>query len=322
MASRRKEIQRAIKYPVLIFFIRLFIATVRFFPRRRSELLFAFFARLAFYLVRKERKKTIRTLTLAYGEEKTPGEIRKIACRVFVNQALNFADYLHSIQWKSRERFAKMVDIVGEEHLKTAYDKGKGVICLTLHTGSWELSAIMPPVMGYETSAVSKAMTNPKIDKLIVSARENRGMKNIPRGKSYPKLIEALNRGECLIIMIDQDTQVKGVFVDFFGRKAYTPDGAARIALETQSPVVMMYMKRIENNRHQFTILPEIPLVSTGSTEYDLLENTRIYTQMMERIIREIPSQWVWMHERWKTTPEDVKRFLAKKGKGLRVSPQ
>jgi KDO2-lipid IV(A) lauroyltransferase len=317
MALKRKEIQRAIKYPVLIFFIRMFIASVRFFPRRWVERQFAFLARLAFYLVRKERKKTIQTLTLAYGDAKTPEEIRKIACRVFVNQALNFADYLHTLHWKSRKQFSKIVDIVGEEHLKAAYDKGKGVLCLTLHTGSWELSAIMPPVMGYETSAVSKAMSNPKIDKLIVNARENRGMKNIPRGKSYPKLIEALNRGECLIIMIDQDTQVKGVFVDFFGRKAYTPDGAARIALETQSPVVMMYMKRTENDRHQFTILPEIPLINTGNKEYDLLENTRIYTQMIENIIREIPSQWVWMHERWKTTPEDVERFLASKTKKL-----
>jgi KDO2-lipid IV(A) lauroyltransferase len=317
MASKRKEIQRAIKYPVLIFFIHLFIATVRFLPRRWSELNFAFFAHLAFYLVRKERMKTIRTLTLVYEKEKTPKEIRKIACRVFVNQALNFADYLHSIHWKSRERFTKMVDISGEEHLKAAYDKGRGVVCLTLHTGSWELAAIMPPVMGYETSAVSKAMSNPKIDKLIVSARENRGMKNIPRGKSYQKLINVLNRGECLIIMIDQDTQVKGVFVDFFGRKAYTPDGAARIALETQSPVIMAYMKRIGNNRHQYTILPEIPLVNTGNIEHDLFENTRIYTQMIENVIKEIPSQWVWMHERWKTTPEDVERFLANKKMSL-----
>jgi KDO2-lipid IV(A) lauroyltransferase len=313
MDLNRKEIRRAIKYPVLIFFIHLFIATVRFLPRRWSELNFAFFAHLAFYLVRKERMKTIRTLTLVYGKEKTPAEIRKIACRVFVNQALNFADYLHTIRWKSREQFAGMVDVVGEEHLRAAYDKGKGVVCLTLHTGSWELAAIMPPVMGYETSAVSKAMSNPKIDKLIVNARENRGMKNIPRGKSYQKLIDVLKRGECLIIMIDQDTQVKGVFVDFFGRKAYTPDGAARIALETQSPVVMAYMKRIGKNRHQYTILPEIPLVNTGNVERDLFENTRIYTQMIENVIREIPSQWVWMHERWKTTPEDVERFLARK---------
>jgi KDO2-lipid IV(A) lauroyltransferase len=307
-----KKIRRAIKYPVLIFFIRVFIVTVRIFPRRWGELFFAFFAHFAFLVVRSERKRTIKTLTLIYGEEKTPKEIKQMALEVFVNQALNFADYLHVINWTKREQFIRLVDIVGEEHLKKAYEKGKGVICMTLHTGSWELSAIMPPVMGYETSAVSKAMANAKINELIVAAREKRGMKNISRGKSYVKLLEVLSKGECLVIMIDQDTRVKGVFVDFFGRKAYTPDGAARLALDTKAPVVPMYMKRIANHRHQFTILPEIPLIDTGDREHDLFENTKLYNQMTEEVIREIPTQWVWMHERWKTTPEDVKRYLEK----------
>ncbi|GHU69355.1 hypothetical protein FACS189413_08120 [Bacteroidia bacterium] len=309
------KIRRGIKYPVLIFFIRLFIATVRFFPRRWVEVVFALLARAAFFIDRKDRKRTIDTLTFIYEKEKTPHEIKRMACEVFINQGLNFADYLNVLHWKTRQQFSKMVDFVGEEHLREAYDRGNGVLCMMMHTGSWELSAIMPPVMGYETTAVSKAMRNPKIDQLIVNARESRGMKNIARGKAYPKILESLAKGECMIIMIDQDTKVKGVFVDFFGRKAYTPDGAARIALDTHAPVLLMYMQRIDNQRHRFTILPEIPLTETGDREFDLYENTRIYTQKMEEVIREIPTQWVWMHERWKTTPEDIAQYLAQKKK-------
>ncbi|MDR0547227.1 MAG: lysophospholipid acyltransferase family protein [Dysgonamonadaceae bacterium] len=309
------KIRRGVKYPVLVFFIRFFVATVRFFPRLWVNAIFAFFARIAFLIVRKERERTIKTLTLIYEKEKTPREIKRMGQEVFVNQALNFADYIHWLKWTSREQFSKVVDFVGEEHLREAYNRGKGVLCLMMHTGSWELSAIMPPILGYETTAVSKAMRNPKIDQIIVDARESRGMKNIARGKSYSKILESLTKGECMIIMIDQDTKVKGVFVDFFGRKAYTPDGAARIALDTHAPVLLMYMQRIENHRHRFTILPEIPLTETGDHEFDLYENTRIYTQKMEEVIREIPTQWVWMHERWKTTPEDVAQYLAQKKK-------
>ncbi|MDR0546600.1 MAG: lysophospholipid acyltransferase family protein [Dysgonamonadaceae bacterium] len=309
------KIRRGVKYPVLVFFIRFFIATIRFFPRLWVNAVFAFFARIAFLIVRKERERTIKTLTLIYGKEKTSQEIKRMGREVFVNQAINFADYIHWLKWTSREQFSKVIDFVGEEHLREAYNRGKGVLCLMMHTGSWELSAIMPPVLGYETSAVSKAMRNPKIDQIIVDARESRGMKNIARGKSYPKILESLSKGECMIIMIDQDTKVKGLFVDFFGRKAYTPDGAARIALDTHAPVLLMYMQRIENQRHRFTILPEIPLTETSDREFDLYENTRIYTQKMEEVIREIPTQWVWMHERWKTTPEDVAQYLAQKKK-------
>ncbi|MDR0506512.1 MAG: lysophospholipid acyltransferase family protein [Dysgonamonadaceae bacterium] len=307
------KIRRGVKYPVLVFFIRFFSATIRFLPRLWVQSVFGFLARIAFIVVRKERERTIKNLTLIYEKEKTPREIKQMSQEVFVNQALNFADYIHWLKWTSREQFSKVIDFVGEEHLREAYNRGKGVLCLMMHTGSWELSAIMPPVLGYETSAVSKAMPNPKIDQIIIDARESRGMKNIARGKSYHKILESLAKGECMIIMIDQDTKVKGVFVDFFGRKAYTPDGAARIALDTHAPVLLMYMQRIENHRHRFTILPEIPLTETGNYEFDLYENTRIYTQKMEEVIREIPTQWVWMHERWKTTPEGLAQYLAQK---------
>ncbi|MDR1680065.1 MAG: lysophospholipid acyltransferase family protein [Prevotellaceae bacterium] len=311
--QRRKKIRRAIKYPILIFFIKLLVATMRVFPRRWVELFFAFFGWLAFLLVRGERKRTFRSLQIAFGQTKKEKEIYNIARQVFINQALNFADYVHAVKWKTRKQFSRMINIEGEKHLREAYQQGKGVICLVLHTGSWELAAIMPPVMGYETSAISQVMPNAGINKIIVEARESRGMKNISRGKSYPKLLDALHRGECLIIMVDQDTKVPGVFVDFFGRKAYTPVGAARLALDTGAPVIPMYMTRTKDNRHRFRILPEIPTVNTGNLEHDLYENTCLYTQFAEDAIRPDPAQWVWMHPRWKTTPEDVARHEAKK---------
>ena len=138
-------------------------------------------------------------------------------------------------------------------------------------------------------------------------------MKNIARGKVYDQLVNVIKKGECLIIMIDQDTMVKGVFVDFLGKQAYTPIGAARLAMDTRAPVLPMYMKRLANNKHQFTILPQLPFINTGNDDADLIENTRIYNKAIEEIIMETPEQWVWMHERWKTTPEDVERFLQKK---------
>ncbi|GAO31424.1 lipid A biosynthesis lauroyl acyltransferase [Geofilum rubicundum JCM 15548] len=156
-------------------------------------------------------------------------------------------------------------------------------------------------------------MPNPKINDLIVGYRQKRGMNNIGRRNAYPKLMDALGKGECLIIMIDQDTQAKGVFVDFFGHKAYTPTGAARLAMESQSPVLPMFMRRLPNNQHRFTILPPIPWKDTGSEATDLLENTKEYTKVIESVIREDPEQWVWMHERWKTTPADVELFLKRK---------
>ncbi len=310
---RRKEIRRAIKYPVLVFFIRLFILVFRFVPRTILLSVSTALGSLAFRLVGKERQKTINNLTKIYGNEKSAEQLKEMARMVFVNQALNFADYVHTLHYTTRSQFSALIDVVGEEHLNEAYNKGKGVICLMSHVGSWEFSAIMPPVLGYETTAISRAMPNERIEKLIVSYRQKRGMKNISRGNAYSALIDALKKGECLIIMIDQDTQTKGVFVDFFGMPAYTPVGAARLAIDSGAPVLPMYMKRKSGNRHQFTILPALELIQTGNMDSDLHENTRRYTETIEAIVKEVPEQWVWMHQRWKTTPEDVELYLQKK---------
>ena len=103
MKNTWKKIRRGIKYPVMVFFIRFFMAVVRFFPRLWVNAVFAFFARIAFRIVKKERERTIRTLTLIYEKEKTAREIKQMGQEVFVNQALNFSDYIYSLGWKTRE---------------------------------------------------------------------------------------------------------------------------------------------------------------------------------------------------------------------------
>ena len=301
--KRWKKIRRKIKYPVLIFFVQLFIITLKFIPRKILHTVHTMLAKIAFQVVRKERQKTIKHLTEIYGNEKTPKEIYKMAQEVFINQAINFTDYIATLHCTTLEQF-KFFDIIGEENLKKEYEKGKGVICLMSHTGAWEFSAILPPLMGYETSAVSQSMHNQVINRKIIASRERRGMKNITRGGGYPPLLDVLHKGECLIIMIDQDTKTKGVFVDFFGKKAFTPLGATILAKKTGAPVVPMFMRRTPENRYEFSILPAIPFVETGDEEFDLQFNTQQYTTCIETFIRKYPTHWVWMHERWKSKQE------------------
>lgn len=254
-----------------------------------------------------------KNLRFAYGDELTDEQITEITKGVFVNQAWHFSDYGYSIKFKTRKQFSKFIDFVDEDILKKEYDKGKGIICLFNHCGPWELAVLMPPVMGYETTAVSRPLPNPRMNKLMVSFRESRGMKNIGRnGHAYQSLIDAINKGEIMIIMIDQDTQVKSVYIDFFGKTAFTPIGAARLALDTQAAVIPIQMKRMPNRRYMFRPLPPIETIRTGNYDDDLLQNTINYTKAMEYIVRDAPEQWVWMHERWHTTPEIEQEWLRK----------
>ena len=227
-------------------------------------------------------------------------------------------DYIHTLKFTTKEEFSKYFEFEGVEHLESAYKKGNGVICMTGHVSSWEFSAIMPPVLGFETSAVSYKIRSSKINDLIIGYREKRGMKNISRGNVYEQLIEVLNKGECLIIMTDQDCSTKGVFIDFFDKPAYTPIGIVRLAQDTKAVIVPMFTIRKPDKKYIFKILPEVPLIETGDIEKDLLENTKIHSDIYEKIIREYPEQWVWMHQRWKTTPESLERYLKNKRKKVK----
>lgn len=303
-----KNTWRKIKYPVLVAGIRLFLITVRLFPRPIEIARFKLRGRIAHALLKKERQKCLAHLEYAYGEEKSKEELKKMTLHIFQNLALNFYDMAYSFHYRKKEQFLKLWEICGEEHLKAAYDQGRGVIVSTCHVGSWEFSAIAPPILGYATSAVSAPLKNIRIQDLIVKSRESRGMKNISRGKgkAMPLILEALKRKECMIIMIDQDIEAKGTFIDFYGKPAFTTIGAAKIAMTAKAPVVTMVTRRLPNHKHRIEFFPAMEMHYTENTTVDLIENTQRIHQALEEIIKTYPEQWVWFHERWMRKQESI----------------
>jgi KDO2-lipid IV(A) lauroyltransferase len=147
-------------------------------------------------------------------------------------------------------------------------------------------------------------MHNPKMNKLLMDFRSGYGAKVVYSDEGLLKPLRILQRGEVFIILIDQDIpKGKGTFVDFFGKPAYTPIGAAWLALKSNAAVVPLAIHRLPNERHLVTILPEVEVSRSGNNEQDIQENTQRFTNALEHLIRQEPSQWVWMHKRWKTQP-------------------
>lgn len=302
---RRKTVL-LILFPPLIGLIWLF----RVLPIRWVRSFADFVGKYFFKYAKKSREWALANLAKIYDGELSRVEQEQIAKAVFAEVIKGFFDYMAYSHVKNKEKYFNLIEVVGEEHLREAYNRGKGVICLIPHMSSWEFAAITPPMLGYETSAASQSMKMALLEKLMIKFRGRRGMKNITRQGSYRALVEALNKGECLILMTDQDTRVKGIFVDFLGYEAYTPLGASRLIADTGAALIPMAMVRKENGNYRFEIYPEIPSVNTGNAEKDLVENTKNQNKFYSEIIRKYPEQWVWMHRRWKTTPESLAATL------------
>lgn len=300
MARITQKTKNLFIYWIVVYLILL----VRLISRRNALRFFGKLGAVAFFLIRSEREKTIRHLKLAFGNSKSEAEIYKLARQVFIYLGMNGADGLR-LPILNRDNINRLVSIEGIEILEKVLNLGKGAMLVTGHIGCWELLAATLSLKGYPLYVVGKPIYDPRLDKIIVRNREGAGSKYIARGDSITKILRALRNNAMIGFLIDQDTDVDGVFVDFFGKPAYTPVGPVALALKKQVPVVPMVIQLMENYKHKIFVGEPIELVRTGDRKKDLTINTQKLSSFLEERIRLYPSQWVWMHERWKTQPGD-----------------
>ncbi len=188
----------------------------------------------------------------------------------------------------------------GFEHFEEAKRRGKGVLFATAHLGNWEFSAFAHALMAEPMSFVVRPMDNPLLDELATKYRTLSGNRLLGRGKDFLRpLVEALKRNEAVGILIDQNvTADRGIFVDFFGHKACVDAGFARLAARTGAAVIPGYA--LWSEAEQKHVLHFDPIVEM---EGDVQADTQRVHAALEAAIRNHPEQWLWIHRRWKTRP-------------------
>ena len=295
----KKKFYRPILYGIFVALRAIFWPL----PHRFGFVFAGFVGSAAFHLIGRERRKTLDHLAVAFPRLSSD-ELRKLGARTFRNYGYTVAE-LARVE-KSTARFAPLVSIEGREHFDTALARGRGVIALTAHFGNWEILGGYLSLMGYPGSVIARRIYYGPYDRMLVELRSKMGLKTIYRDESPREALKALKENRVLGIVADQDVQtVDGVFVDFFGRPAFTPSAPARLALRTGAPIIPCMIVR-EGLRHRIVIEPPVELSRSGDEEKDILENTQKWVLVQERFIRQYPHLWVWNHKRWKTAPKQV----------------
>ena len=304
--SQFRQIRKSIKYSFLVAAIKVLLVIIRVLPRKVSMKIGAGLGALIFRILREERRKTIDNLTTAYGSEKSDEEIKAMAREVWVNLGKSGVEFAIKMGQEDPERFFRDLEVRGNEYLQEAYQKGRGILGLISHMGCWEGTAMGLPMLGIPAYAIGKRLGNEKLNDLLFESRGKKGVPTLARGSSYKTILRVLSENNLIGILIDQDTDVRGVFVDFYGKPAHTPIGAAMLAMDSGAPVLPMFYLKKPDDTYEFIIEKEIPLVMTGNRRQDMEENTRRFHEVIEKYIKKYPTQWVWMHNRWKTSPEMV----------------
>jgi Kdo2-lipid IVA lauroyltransferase/acyltransferase len=201
----------------------------------------------------------------------------------------------------------RWVEYEGLEYYQQAIEKGRGALFMTAHLGNWELSASAHALFGNPMHVMVRPLDNPWLDRLVDRYRRLAGNQTIAKQEAGRKVLRALRNNEAVGILIDQNTTDNDrVFVDFFGRPASAGSAFVKLALRSGAAVIPGFLLwRPQTRRYVLKFYPPLEWLHSGDSGRDLIDNTQLCHSVLERVIREQPEQWLWIHRRWKTQPEE-----------------
>lgn len=189
-------------------------------------------------------------------------------------------------------------------------------LLITGHCGNWEILGYAMGLLGFRIHALYRPLDMRAADRWAREVRGRRGLFLVDKFGAAQELPHILDRGDLVGFVADQNAGGRGVFVPFFDRLASTYKSIALLAQRYNAPIVCGQALRLGPDgmdappdlrdqafRYRIhvsdIILPEHWADQPDPTFYISAR----YRYAIERMIRENPSQHLWMHRYWKTRP-------------------
>jgi len=249
-------------------------------------------ARVGRRVLAHERGWCLRNLALVFGPHLDVASRERLAGLAFEH---HFMSYLEGARASE-----VMMHVPPEvETLLSAWREGRGVVCCTVHLGSWESTVALAGTTGLPVAVVYREAQNPLAEREFQRAREACEVEWIPRARLMDAG-RALREGKVLMLMTDVNTVTSAVTADFLGIPAQCPSLAARFARHYGAPIVPAVAIRMEPGHARLpfgeVIRPE--------AHADAASLTRAVNAALEPRVLEHAEQYNWLHPRWRTRPD------------------
>ncbi len=255
---------------------------------------------LLYHAFKRYRKVAHKNLTLIYSPEKSEKEITGMAKAVFRHFGQLATEFV-KLPILDKQAVDALVTVEGEENLKQALSEGRGVLIMTGHFGNWEMMARWFTTHGYPLNVVARDARVKNASKLLEETRRGSGANVLLRGNSARGVLQHLKLNELIGILPDQNAI--DVFVPFMGYPTGTVDGPAVFHLKTQAPLVFSWCVRMPDNRYHITFEPPVVIPPSSDKQADIVQIMTLVNARLEAQIRRYPTQWLWLHDRWKASP-------------------
>ena len=287
-------------YRLQFFALQLGLVVLKLAPLWFSGWFVERIADIYFFCSPKRRRIALSNLAIAYADSLPAGKLHAIARKSFQSQALSILELF--VTEKMRKNAARRFAIVGQEHFDAAVARGRGVVFVASHLGSWEYIGFPGYLQHFPHAVIVKKVKNPYINDAIDALRRVSESVPIPKeANALRHTLVELRQNHGVAIIIDQWAGPDGLWVDFCGRATSTTSLPAKLAQKTGCALVPIFCLRKTIGSYEVHLLPAVPLATEADWE---ARTTQRLNAILESQIRLHPEQWSWSHRRWRAQPK------------------
>jgi KDO2-lipid IV(A) lauroyltransferase len=204
--------------------------------------------------------------------------------------------------WWNNDKVQKHMQIKGQEHVEQTLAAGQGVIlfavhCLPLEMGARIFGQFQPGV------GVYRPHNNPVMEYLQVKGRLRSNKALVPK-RDLRQMVRCLRNPDVIWYTADQDFgRSSAVFIPLFAvPDAATITGGTTLAKLGKAKVLPFFVERNADDTG-YNIEIQAPLDNfPGENE---VEDAKRGNGIVEQLISRNPAQYMWLHRRFKTRPNE-----------------
>jgi len=254
------------------------------------------------------RQRAIENLRASFPD-KSEQWIIETGRRSFEHIVMLVIDILFTPRLVKRDNWDQYSTYKNIERIKWMMQGGQGVLWVACHYGNFEIMGYLLGLFAFDVYTIARPLDNKFINNYLERIRKRTGQRIIDKKGATEQMEAIAAAGSSLCFIADQDAGKKGIFVDFFGRKASTYKSIALIAMRYNMPISVAGCRRA-GNRFFFEIeCPRLIMPTEWAGKDDPLKwITAEYTKATENFVRKDPTQYWWLHRRWKTRPKEERK--------------
>lgn len=274
-------------------------------PHTKSLAVGRFFGKIAYRISGERRAIVRRNIELCFPDLSI-ADRNKLAYEHFLALGMSVIE-MGQGRWASDREIEGLCDIENLEYLTEPLAAGKGVIILSAHFTTLEVSGLAIRLAGITYDAVFRRNRSEFITELLRRGRERSAAATIEK-RDIKKMVRRLRDGIAVWYAPDQSYKRKGAeVVPFFGVPSMHTTATATLARLGRAVVVPFFPQRMPDGRYLLTFLPAFENFPSDDPVEDVLR----YVRVLEEQVRKCPEQYFWVHRKFKDLPEGYPDYYA-----------